>query len=320
MSSDDTHDRPDTDRPPRSRRLTAWLQLLRVPNLLTVPGDPIAGLVLASLALGSPISRPVLRAALAAAVSLLLYAAGLLWNDWFDLADDRRDRPTRPLPAGLVRPASVAVAANMLIALAVAVAAVAGATTLYVAIALGAAVLAYNGLTKRLRILGPVNMGLCRGLSLLIGAAAFGPAALRAPGVLAAAGGLAAYIAAVTWLASAETRRVPIRSKAMLVITAAGAWMLAVIATVQSPVQYGRSLVTGFCVVATLWLTASLSRLGRRPPPEVVQRTVGELIRGVVVMQAAQVAAAGWPGLCIAAGLAVCFGLNGLLGRRFYAS
>ena len=72
---------PATPPPPGRSSLTAWLQLLRVGNLLTVPGDPIAGFLLAQ-AWGLRASRPGLRIAMAVSVSVLLYAAGLLWNDW----------------------------------------------------------------------------------------------------------------------------------------------------------------------------------------------------------------------------------------------
>jgi hypothetical protein len=37
-------------------KLTAWLQLLRVPNLFTVPGDPLAGFSLAAVAVNSEVS------------------------------------------------------------------------------------------------------------------------------------------------------------------------------------------------------------------------------------------------------------------------
>ena len=71
---------PSPSPPPagwRASKLWAWLQLFRVPNLLTVPGDAMAGFLLAQAA-GLSAARPHLRMALAAAVSLLIYAAGLL--------------------------------------------------------------------------------------------------------------------------------------------------------------------------------------------------------------------------------------------------
>ena len=72
----------------------AWLQLLRVPNLFTVPGDPVAGFLLATFGVLTP------DVVLAILGSLCLYAGGLVLNDLHDLDEDRRDRPNRPLPAG----------------------------------------------------------------------------------------------------------------------------------------------------------------------------------------------------------------------------
>jgi len=306
-------------RPPGRSHLAAWGQLLRVPNLFTVPGDPVVGFILASAG-GLTASRPGIRMALAVGVSLLMYAAGLLWNDWFDLAEDRRERPARPLPSGLVRPGTVALVGNVLIALAIAVAAVAGRPTLYVALALGAAVMAYNAFLKRLPLVGPLTMGLCRGLSVLVGAAAFGAAGLRQDAVLACAGGIAVYVAAVTVLASVETKPAAVKPICLLVTVAVGAWCVGLILTVPSANPPARWALTAACAAAAVWTASRLAKLGDEAAPATVQRTVGELIRGLILIQAAAVISTGWTGAAIAAGLVVCFLLNAILARRFYAS
>ena len=305
-------------RPHRRSAARAWLQLLRIPNLLTVPGDPLAGFLLAQAA-GLAATRPGLRMALAAGVSLLMYSAGLLWNDWFDLAEDRRDRPGRPLPSGLVRPGIAALVANVLIALAVAVAAVAGQTTLYVTLALGAAVMAYNAFLKRLPVVGPLVMGLCRGLSVLVGAAAFA-GGLAHDAVLACAGGAMLYIAAVTVLAAGETRPDALKAKCLLVVVAAAAWCVGLILTVPPAAPLARWATTAACAVAAIWMASRLAKLGDEPAPAAVQRTVGSLLRALLLIQAAAVVSTGWTGAAVAAGLAACFVLSALLGRRFYGS
>ena len=102
----------DSSNPPQRGTARAWLQLFRVPNLLTVPGDPIAGVFLAAAAANAAIPASAMFAAMA--VSLLLYGAGLLQNDYFDLPEDRRERPRRPLPSGAVRPVyAIAVAVSL---------------------------------------------------------------------------------------------------------------------------------------------------------------------------------------------------------------
>ena len=40
---------------PAVGRLRAWLEILRVPNLPTVPGDPLAGVLLAAAAAGGAV-------------------------------------------------------------------------------------------------------------------------------------------------------------------------------------------------------------------------------------------------------------------------
>src|SRR6266567_8976267 len=84
-----------------SAKWRAWLQLLRAPNLFTVPGDPLAGFLLATA------GRPDIRLVFAITASLCFYCHGLLLNDLADLAEDRRDRPNRPLPSGAASPGAV---------------------------------------------------------------------------------------------------------------------------------------------------------------------------------------------------------------------
>ena len=102
--------------PTRSSTARAWMQLFRPPNLLTVPGDPLAGFLLARLAVGG---MPVMSAWPCILASLLLYMAGLLSNDYFDLEEDKKERPDRPLPSGAVNPRAALTVAVILAVLGV---------------------------------------------------------------------------------------------------------------------------------------------------------------------------------------------------------
>ncbi len=82
-----------------SDRARAWLELLRPPNLFTVPGDVVAGWFLA----GGSGAKAGTVAALAAS-SLCIYSAGLVINDLADVETDRRERPGRPIASGRVSP------------------------------------------------------------------------------------------------------------------------------------------------------------------------------------------------------------------------
>ena len=185
---------------PRVQNGEAWLRLLRLPNLLTVPGDVLAGFLLASATAAAGWTRLLL----AIPAGLFLYAAGLLLNDLFDYAEDLRDRPERPLPSGEVsREAAAAVA---LVFLWVATFLAAFCDALSVAIPLILCILAYDIGGKRQRILGPLLMGACRAGNLLLGAAAASADSRLSPAPIAAAILLGLAIAAVTRLARHEAQ------------------------------------------------------------------------------------------------------------------
>ena len=175
-----------------------WLQLFRAPNLFTVPGDPLAGFLLASA--GARIFHPAIVAIILA--SLLLYGFGLLLNDLMGLPEDRVQRPTRPLPSGAVRPKRVAAVAAAIAIAGLGFCALAGTKSFWYGCAILLAVITYDCGVKRIPFLGAINMGACRGLNVLLGASL---AQTFAPPALAAAGLAAAYITAVSLLARRET-------------------------------------------------------------------------------------------------------------------
>src|SRR5262245_15143087 len=72
------------------------LQLGRVSNLPTIWSNVLVGRVLAG---GQPWRPATLLVMLAVS---LLYVGGMYLNDAFDRDIDARERPTRPIPAGLV--------------------------------------------------------------------------------------------------------------------------------------------------------------------------------------------------------------------------
>lgn len=185
---------------PRVENGKAWLHLVRLPNLLTVPGDVLAGFLLAPTANGADWSQLLL----AIPAGLLLYAAGLILNDIFDYAEDRRDRPQRPLPSGEIQRETAAAVALIFLWIAAFFAAFFDA--LPIAIPLILCIILYNIGLKKVSFLGPLLMGTCRAGNLLLGAAAASEDQfLSAPAPVAAAIALGLYIAVVTHLARSET-------------------------------------------------------------------------------------------------------------------
>lgn len=252
-----------------------WLQLLRAPNLFTVPGDPLAGFLLAS---GGAL-HPAVLAAIAA--SLALYCAGLLLNDLCDLEEDRAERPNRPLPSGAASPRAVRVVAIALFVFGNAIALCLGTRALFVALGITAAVVAYDTFAKRIPVLGPLVMGLCRGLSLLLGATA----ASDASGgfVFMAAGVVTLYIASVTHLARYETHTsAPIWARVLPPVPLAIG--LAVIAG-QGAAGWRYPAPATFAL-ALAFVLLEVRRLLRQPPPP-LPPVIGSLIRVLLLIQCA---------------------------------
>ena len=151
----------------RAAGLRSWLELLRPANIATAPADVLAGAAVAG-ALVPP--TPALIWLIPA--TMALYGGGIVLNDVFDSHLDARERPERPIPSGRVPVASARLLGFGLLAAGVLAASMAGSTAAGVAAAIAVAVLTYDAAAKHHAVAGPAVMGLCRGLNLLLGAAA----------------------------------------------------------------------------------------------------------------------------------------------------
>jgi 4-hydroxybenzoate polyprenyltransferase len=317
------------------KTLTAWGRLLRLPNLLTVPGDPLVGF-LTFAPLSFSWSDPSLWVAMSA--SVLLYAAGLIHNDLCDLKEDRRDRPNRPLACGAISKRSAITAIVLLVAAAFALIYFNGPApslhALCVATLLTAMILSYNAWLKRWVIPGALAMGVCRGLSVLLGAvitvAHFGESFLSDPtfypATITTIEIWVLYIAAVTILASRETKAQRLTASRFLPVL---------------PLLFGAYLMCGFLVEkvsssgltpsfwrqipgTVIWLLATINaaspiwKLSDIAQPADTQRMIGRLIRNVLLMQAAFLFAAGHYEVGIVS--LVLHPIHARLARWFYAS
>ena len=299
--------------------MRAWLQLLRAPNLFTVPGDPLAGMMLA-LAVMPGAGFSLSRALAVAAAGLLLYSGGLIQNDLCDLAEDRRERPSRPLPIGAISKTAAVIAAILLPLSALGAASLAGGAALVIAAVLACAILLYNLLTKPIAVIGPLNMGACRGLNLLLGAAALGWQAVAEPAVHVSGGFMLAYIAAVTQIARVETRAVRVGSLRLLPALVLVLWFLSLNLLVHPadlPPVIGANVLALLTVV---WSVSCTAKLKATASPPVVQEAVGLLIRGLLLIQAALAAMLVRPGFIVTAVLLAFWPVQAKLARRFYSS
>jgi 4-hydroxybenzoate polyprenyltransferase len=260
-----------------------------VSNLPTVWSNVLVGVVLA----GRPVA-PFAIVALAAALSLF-YIGGMFLNDAFDHAIDARERPERPIPAGIVSARDVFLTGSILMALGwIGVVWVASMQPLddvvlcgASGIALAGTIVLYNAWHKGVA-LSPAIMGLCRVLVYVTAYLAISPFSGT---VLAVASGvLFAYLIGLTYVAKQEKRA-----------SLAGAWPLAVLAV---PVAYGvavafrRPIAAIFAVGFDAWLSYALSYLVV-PKRFNGPRGVVALLAGISLLDALIVAAAGRPDLAL---------------------
>ena len=140
-----------------------WAELVRLPAVVSVPGDALVGLA----ATGWPAGP---RPALLPLASVSMYWAGMALNDWADRDLDAVERPERPLPSGRIRPGQALTAAATLTVAAVGLAgAASGRRGAGVAALLGAAVWTYD-LVGKPTGWAPASMAVTRSLDVLLGA------------------------------------------------------------------------------------------------------------------------------------------------------
>ena len=287
--------------PPYSRaRLLAFAQLLRLPNVFTAFAD-IAVAACVGIAVFSGWREPGfwITLALLALASGLLYLSGMVWNDIFDLAEDKRDRPFRPLPSGRVTVRMAMILASALTAAGIAVAAVAGAAV--IGILLASAVLLYDSWLKRIFI-GPVAMAACRFLNVLLGLSVIPEELLHMPLRVHVAGIVGIYIVGVTWFARTEatiSRRWHLLGAAA-VIAVSLVLALTLRARVASLPGFAMSVFPYLLVAFGFAIGIPMARAIRHPGPKEVQNAVKRCVLGLVALDAVVATAfVGLPGLAI---------------------
>lgn len=98
-----------------------------------------------------------------------LYAGGVAFNDIADAELDAIERPERPIPSGRASKSHAMIMSTLLLIFGIVCAFQVNQVAGFLAIAVAACALLYDFWGKHQRILGPINMGLCRSGNLLLG-------------------------------------------------------------------------------------------------------------------------------------------------------
>ena len=176
--------------------LLEFVRLMRPANIITAYADIIAGYA----AIGSAQPEKLL---ILFASTTGLYAGGVVLNDVFDAKLDAIERPERPIPSGVVSLSAAIMFGGALLACGIGLAWWSSSLSGEIALAIAMSAILYDALGKHHALLGPLNMGLCRGLNLLLGlSAAWHPPVSK----WSVAGVTLCYIAGITSLSRGEVR------------------------------------------------------------------------------------------------------------------
>jgi len=191
--------------PRRPGPVRSWLQLMRFPAVFTALADICAGFAVKTSGFESAGEFATLLAASAG-----LYLSGMVFNDVFDRKRDAVERPGRPIPSGRIGVIAATVLGGVLMLAGIAAAAAVSRQALWIALGIAACVLAYDGLL-RTTPLGPLAMGACRFLNVMLGASVIGsgrdvPLLVWSPPQIYVAAAIGLYVVGVTWFARTEEK------------------------------------------------------------------------------------------------------------------
>lgn len=147
---------------------------MRPANIVTAVADVLAGMVLSGyFVLHTATHDPLTPVVFLILSTIGLYGGGVVLNDVFDAELDKTERPERPIPSGLVSKKSAALLGTLLLLAGILFASLAHdnwfSVSGFLATLIALAAVVYDKWGKHQTFLGPVNMGLCRGLNLLLG-------------------------------------------------------------------------------------------------------------------------------------------------------
>lgn len=286
-----------------------FLKLARPANLVTAVADILAGIAISGV-LSSIYDWELGKAILLLSISTIgLYGGGIVFNDVFDIKIDKIERPERPLPRGLISLKSATIYGAILLAIGILSAFLVNSTAGTIAILTSISALIYDKWGKHHTLLGPPNMGLCRGLNLLLGISIV-PEMLGNWWFLALIPII--YISAVTMISRGEvsgSSKRPLQFAAFLYLLVMG--LILIFSFSRS---YSISAVI-FLLLFAYFVFKPLINAIKEPSPLLIKKSVKAGVIALILMNASWAAASGSPILALI--IAALMPLSLWLSRRF---
>ena len=171
--------KPETRNPKLGTALIAYARLARPANIVTAWADVLAGAAVAMssasflgmlhLGPGGIATESIVWLVLA---TTGLYGGGVVFNDVFDADLDKVERPERPIPSGKASLTGAIIFGLVLLLGGILAAWQSSWQSGVLAVGIAGAALLYDKYSKHHTFWGPVNMGMCRAMNLLLGISA----------------------------------------------------------------------------------------------------------------------------------------------------
>ena len=142
---------------------------MRPANVITSIADVLAGAAIAGVFSAEAFGNHIQATIMLCISTACLYGGGIVFNDVFDADIDKIERPERAIPSGKVSLRQASIFGSILLLSGIIAAAFVSPTSGLLALAIAFFALLYNKIGKHHSFWGPLNMGCCRGLNLLLG-------------------------------------------------------------------------------------------------------------------------------------------------------
>jgi len=274
---------------------------MRPANVVTAVADVMAGMAIAGYfahsqdylspanyaQYGNNFLFPILLLVFA---TIGLYSGGIILNDVFDAELDAKERPERPIPSGLISKKAATIFGGIFFFIGIFAAGLYSKESQYLAASIMICCLVYDKILKHHALFGPLNMGLCRGLNLLLGVSIISSELMNwwflaiVPII---------YIASITMISRGEVHG---GSKRMLYF--GGLLYLIVIASILSLAQIKGNLLPAliFILAFALMIFIPLWKAIQNPIGPNIGKAVKSGVIALILMNAAWASAFGvWP-------------------------
>lgn len=262
-----------------SQRVKEYLQLIRLPNVFTTPSNILAGYFAAVTTTAAAEADGVHLIAIMVS-SGLLYIAGIVLNDYFDIEIDKKERPSRPLPSGKISKGYALTIAIVALLIANIIALVVGPISLAISLALTLLIIAYDYQLKY-SVLGPFAMGGTRSLNVIFGAS---PVLLYIDNhsvaiVGAAAASLFFYVSSITILSKKEVGKE--RPNSTLVILIVFGVILAIV-PLGMLLQFEWTFLLNLSLFAGVTIVTFRQYIAKEVPS--VQKAVRNMVISIIIL------------------------------------